>query len=85
MNTTSPEQVRALRLLRQIWGTRGHSMTHAERAEISAMRPEDSNSMVAVEICLRVAGLWDQYLAAGHPTWTSFRQWLDRVCPEEVA
>lgn len=60
-------------------------MTRAEWTEISAMRPADSHSMVAVEICLRAAGLWDQYLAAGHPTWASFRQWLDRVCPEEVA
>lgn len=84
MNLTE-KQVRARVLLRSIWGTAGHTMTRAEWLEIDRLRIPTDRSMTAISVCLRAAGLWEEYAAANYPTWTACRQWIDRVCPKEAA
>ena len=79
MNPTT--QFLARKMLRERWGM-SKNLTAADVREIASWGQPSGRT--PIEACLREAGLWEDYKAANHPTWTSFRQWLNRMIPEDM-
>jgi hypothetical protein len=76
---TNETQAKARQILRDSWG-KGRTLTRDEYEWMDSSFPRARGSgTTAIEMCLRLAGLWEEYKAADFPTWAAFRVWLGNM------
>lgn len=68
----------ALTILRMVWGNPQGGIITAEQSRWLAQHRVDSGETM-LDVALRLAGLLDQYVAAGSPKHATFRNWFSSV------
>ncbi len=73
--------IAARRIILEAWGKPNARVTQSHLQEIRSWG--GLPNATPLEACLREAGLWDEYISAGHLTWASFRVWLHSLRPTD--